>query len=267
MKMTRKILPALAMLIVSAVMTTTASFAWFAMSTEVDASGMTATVKSDSVALVIRPVANIDTVWTADQVRADDYRLTSVTGIAIGETELLPAAYENISNGGDLATATNWYTAKGNDTNDPSLKDGTKVNLETANFGQYVLRYKYYVTLSEGSNSIDSLRIKDLSLTVGTAKGSTQSIEPVRVIVACGSVHQEFAVAGASGAVGTAAIKTGKSDANLLSNGVNGGTLTSASVAEIIVYVYYDGNDAKTTTENLVELDGVNITFTLTSET
>lgn len=40
MKKTRKLLPAIAMLLISAVMMSTASFAWFSMNTEVSASGM-----------------------------------------------------------------------------------------------------------------------------------------------------------------------------------------------------------------------------------
>ena len=42
-KMTRKLIPALAMLLISAVMMSTASFAWFTMNTEVTATGITVT--------------------------------------------------------------------------------------------------------------------------------------------------------------------------------------------------------------------------------
>ena len=43
MKMTRKLIPAIAMLLVSAVMMSTASFAWFTMNSTVQATGMTVT--------------------------------------------------------------------------------------------------------------------------------------------------------------------------------------------------------------------------------
>ena len=53
MKKMRKLIPALAMLLVSAVMMSTASFAWFSMNTTVTADGMSITAKNDSKYLQI----------------------------------------------------------------------------------------------------------------------------------------------------------------------------------------------------------------------
>ena len=50
MKLSRKLIPAFAMLLVSAIMMTTASYAWFAINTSVDVQGMTVkTIAADSV--------------------------------------------------------------------------------------------------------------------------------------------------------------------------------------------------------------------------
>ena len=46
MKLTRKLVPAFAMLLVAAVMMSTASFAWFSMNTQVKATGMSVTAKT-----------------------------------------------------------------------------------------------------------------------------------------------------------------------------------------------------------------------------
>ena len=53
MKLTRKLIPAFIMLLVSAVLMSTASFAWFAMNTEVSATGMAVKAKADSIFLEI----------------------------------------------------------------------------------------------------------------------------------------------------------------------------------------------------------------------
>lgn len=53
MKLSRKLIPAFAMLLVSAIMLTTASYAWFSLNTEVKVNGMTVkTSASDSVLIV-----------------------------------------------------------------------------------------------------------------------------------------------------------------------------------------------------------------------
>ncbi len=52
MKNTRKLIPAIAMLLVSAIMMSTASYAWFSMNSEVKATGMQVTAKAESSLLI-----------------------------------------------------------------------------------------------------------------------------------------------------------------------------------------------------------------------
>ena len=53
MKKMRRLIPAIAMLLVSAVMLSTASFAWFSMSTKATAQGMTVKAEADSSLLIV----------------------------------------------------------------------------------------------------------------------------------------------------------------------------------------------------------------------
>ena len=53
MKATRKLIPAIAMLLISAVMMSTATFAWFSTNTSVTAGGMAIQAKSETIFLQI----------------------------------------------------------------------------------------------------------------------------------------------------------------------------------------------------------------------
>ena len=53
MKLSRRLIPAIAMLMVSAVLMSTASFAWFSMNTQVTATGLQVTAKAPSASLLI----------------------------------------------------------------------------------------------------------------------------------------------------------------------------------------------------------------------
>lgn len=55
MKLTKKLIPAIGMLVLSAVMLATSSFAWFSMNSQVTASGMSVTAKADQIYLQIMP--------------------------------------------------------------------------------------------------------------------------------------------------------------------------------------------------------------------
>lgn len=67
MKKMRRLIPAIAMLLVSAVMLSTASFAWFTLSTEVTATGMQIQAKADSSLVISKaPMTYVSTDTTVD---------------------------------------------------------------------------------------------------------------------------------------------------------------------------------------------------------
>ena len=253
MKNVRKFLPALAMLIVSALMLSTASLAWFAMNDVVTAENMSVTIRSESVYLVIAAV-DADDVLDADDVRTNGD--TSDDGIAIGSTDLLPAAYYQngqvkgaddfyVQNASQLALSSSWYTAPALSSGSSAIDTSRIVQLDDG-FDGYVVRYRYYVTLSTGSDPVNNMQVKNVSVTKGTVNEGTD-ITPVKVVVACNGVFDEYSSA-----------KTSSTTDFLPTQ-----TLTSANVAEITVYVYYDGNASTVYTENLADLSDANITFQL----
>lgn len=252
MKLSRKILPALAMLLVSAIMLTTASFAWFAMNDEVTAQGMTVNVKTDTVYLLI----------SKDKTTATDIQTEGLT-VADKEddtyTELYPVAHENGEDDPSKnfeakadSKYTKWYTGKGTSTSDGTLKDGSKSSVSEAEFAEHVLKYNFYVTLAKGSDAATNLRVSEFSMAVGTSGKS--DISPVRVIVAAdvagdAGEWQEFSYADNGTVAGGTVLATNLSD---------------TTVVALTVYIYYDGNAANVTTDKFDTLSDAQISFKLT---
>ena len=80
MKATKKIIPALVMLLVSAVLLSTASYAWFSMNTTVTATGMSVTATVSSNLLIAGDELNSTTI-KAESDFITKYDGTSITGI------------------------------------------------------------------------------------------------------------------------------------------------------------------------------------------
>ena len=280
MKMSKTILPALAMLLVSAVMLSTASFAWFALSETVTANNMTVSIKSDSLYLLIAAV-NDETAGGADKVETavltaqqlQTYKTgdsgekvgsTSAEGYAIGETDIYPAAFYQkdgfmgkdnsgdrtvgVTKGTDLANAAIWYTATAQNADTSGMI--TDSDKPLTSFDGYVVRYRYYVTLDKGSNPMDILRISNLSITDAQADDGTV-LDPVTVVVACGDAMEVFSGSGT---------KTGTVDLTGTAQ------ITDATAYEIILYVFYNGNNDKVTTNDVAALSDAAIDFKLVAE-
>lgn len=175
MKMSKKILPALAMLIVSAVMLSTASFAWFAIGSQVTVDGMTVGVKSDSAFLVIGK--------TDDTITAADYNVTGVT-FAPTRTELVPVALKSNAltdkTGQELRDAagakSSWYYEVGS-ANDTHTGTGEVAIPANKDLNVYVVKYTVQVAVA----SLTEVTMKDLKATVTLDGGA--GCEAVSVLV------------------------------------------------------------------------------------
>lgn len=259
MKMSKTILPALAMLIVSAVMLSTASFAWFALSESVTANNMTVSIRSESLYLLI------DAATTEDETRTQaamaGNKKIAVDGIPLdGEDnlELLPSAFYidsfpgtdgYVSTGASLKEPSKWYTATAASSDNSAMANGQHTAL--GNFEGYVARYKYFVTLDTGSQNCEGLWVTNFSIVDGGLSGT--NLKPVKVVVACGEQYEQYYV-------GTT--KGDKGNIDLTGTGV----LNDESVLEIYVYVYYDGNHEDVYTNNLADLSAANINIGFTTK-
>ncbi len=260
-KSTRKLLPALAMLLVSAVMLATASFAWFASSPTAKAESMNVTLKSDSQYLFI--AAYEGTAFTADDVQAG--AKNAIAGKALnpdtdkvwdtaedkdGPIEILPVANKDLT-AANAGTASTWYTKVADSAAASTSSDTTGTSVTTGNLKKYVVKYTYYVTLADGSPDANKLFISGNKITVGANSDNTKGdvYNPVSVVVVCDDTKfVEFKHNAGSWEASDTTLAT---------------SVTSADVNVIDVYVYYNGEDTTVFNNNFDKLANASISFTL----
>lgn len=171
--MKKTILPALAMLIISAVMLSTASYAWFAMGGTVTADSMNVEVKSDSAYLVIAK--------TAAEIKPG-YSGQSVS-FSPTNHDIYPVAYPFDAASYDKFDDDDfWYTMQGSSSTSHVGKVETKKNIEYGAVGtegtlleDYVLLSTVYVATSVGSEDMDNLK----------ANVTITGDEAVNVVIVC----------------------------------------------------------------------------------
>lgn len=247
MKLSRKIIPALAMLVMSAIMLTTASFAWFATNADVNANDMSVNIKADSMYLLI---ASSTTEMSATQVQ--QLNTTATAGQTASKLDLKPTAHGDGLNGSTIGTVSNWYT-KVADNKTASTASGEGTDLTT--FENYVAIYDFYVTLANGSPDAENLVLTEYSIQASVdsaASGTNQTLAPARVIIACGDNMHEYK--------GSDATQTGL-------NAALADRVTDDAVVKITVYLYFDGEDTTVYSDNIINLEDFDFNFKLSAAT
>lgn len=229
MKMTRKLIPALVMLIVSAIMLSTASFAWFANNTSVSATSMTVKANTDVKFLQIK---NDDegSTWgkTAEATNASDTDLKLV--------------HAHIATGKDVT----WWEGEADDPGSPDANDDlTPVN-EGDISGNYALVNTFYVKMSNADTTLTNLTISGVTITAGSGASNLQPA--LRVLVV--ATASDDSVLGAQ--LWNAATNNRVTDTDIESATALAPTVTGVADQEIklSVYVFYDGEDASAFTNN-----------------
>ena len=247
----RKLIPALCMLLVAAMLMGTSTYAWFSMNKSVSASAMQITAKADTTFLLIGQ--NNDNTATLIRQAPDNTTITLANGSSgnISAT-LYPAELVTASTNPSADTAAaNWYYAEGTASNNYAAKDGTTVKFseakrsaagadtltidDTDTFGERVLKKTVYVCLEEGSEDASNLRVKltGMSDNVKTAADGTAL---TRVVVATSSAAEYFTVA-----------DVGQDNA---SGAVLASTISGDQVVAVDIYVYFTGNEANVDTDH-----------------
>ena len=219
----KQLLAAVAMVIVAAIAVSSSTFAWFAMSDTVTATGMTVTAKSDAIFLEIK--------GTQDS----NFGLTGTDNV---NAELYPTNHETFSALADVSTVGNWYY-RYNRNSDNATNDMTAKTTLTS-FDNYVAMATYQVQLHEGSASTGyDLYVKDI--TIPENKGIT-------VVIAGTTGYKEFSAS---------ATDITFNAADVISDTVAGGTPQT-----ITAYIFFNGDDANVYTDNVAALTG-SVSFVL----
>lgn len=225
MKKFKKLIPAFCMLLVSAVMLGTSTFAWFSMNTQVKATGLNVNAKSNAAYLLINNedksgllATSLTATAAAKKVSAnsDVYPVTYIASVSdtskIGEVTIKDKA----DNWTEWQTK-HWFTATNG--NSGSAKDDvqtiTPIDIATAT--DYRLEYNVWLTLSKDSENI-SKKVK--------VTADSSSDDSVKAFVKIEGDSADLAV-GHSGNATTAATVS----------------LSATTAVKVTIYVYIDGEE------------------------
>lgn len=282
----RKLIPAIAMLTCSAVMLSTATYAWFTMNKEVQVTNMQVKAKADQ-GLLINEVAD----YSSDQW--DDIATTNQqTGIQLHATSTANTnawfyAYSKKSNDAAKATAS---ANSGNLSGSYNTLTATANTLQTASAGTsaltevyyrdidgdtayddgegYYVKYTYYLKSSADAIAPvltaggESLQIKDVTVEGNT--GSADLDKSIRVAVVVNNKAYIFAPLNSS--AGTYYVGTGHTaTAPLTGNGITDlASIPSVTTdgTPVYVYLYFEGEDENCKTDNVTStLDNLTVSF------
>ena len=276
----KRLIPALAMLLVSAILLGTSTFAWFSMNREVTATGMQITAKSDSVFLLIGSGDND----TAGEIQTAG---TITTALTVDSTaaQVYPSAHDTVTNTSE-ATATNVSKLNhyADDAQNPTetitidaynalpaadqsnwvavnadgtvwyyrIADAVTASASTKQYNylatvdsSYVIHKTCYITLAAGSNDATNLKVTNMAITGnGTATGSNQTIAPVKVLITTSEAAIEL------------------DSTTTSSNTALAATVTDDDVVQVDIFIYYNGNDNAVYTNNVANLNGATIDLT-----
>lgn len=259
MKKFKKLIPALCMLLVSAVLMGTSTYAWFSMNKTATVSGMQVSAKSDSIYLLISKDKT-----TAPEIQNEN---KAVVDLAMDDfKQLKPSALVTVATKdgvknetlavNKLGEAGSWYTAFAQDATNSTVDQNTEEKLDATlteggnkyTFTDFVLVNEFHFTLAKGSNDAKDLKVESVTF-APAATEEHNTIAAVRVLFVCG---ENAFIVKADGTVTD--IKGATVDSKILAAEV-----TASEVVDVQMYVFYDGNDDTVYTNNVLNLVGASV--------
>lgn len=244
----KKLIPATVMLLVAAILMSTASFAWFSMNQTVTAKDMTVIAKSNQMFLLIKAGHAADADAVQDTALIEDSAETASSALYPAAHTLNSSATTSDVEADSGAVKANWYYKN---SSDPSHYLGSSATgpfaISSGVFAtDYVLVNEFSITVADGSNAVENLRVASCAVNVNGG-----GAEAVKVIVATSSAFAEYDATGAlvegDGVISAAA-------------------LSNTEVEYVKIYVYWDGNDTDVYTNNLLNLKDTSVVVTFTGD-
>lgn len=237
MKKFKKLIPALCMLLVSAVMLGSTTFAWFSMNNTVTATGMEVAAKSDELFLTIKYGSTYDEnhfepTATSDAAKKELLPVDhgTVTGGTGTSTEITSAA--------DMTDNTKWYYAYSDKNTVSSAKANTAKQVSDGNLGKYIASETFTVGVYKNSGASQFANLNVTSVSIPADKGLV-------LVLVCGDKVITF-----------------KASGNFTDKTLTGATGTESAI--VTAYYYIDGTNDKVFSDNAVNITG-KIEFTLSA--
>ena len=269
MKKFKKLIPALCMLLVSAVMLGTTTFAWFSMNNKVTATRMQIEAKTNDTYLLISTNSDKDQIQV-DKKTTVDFGMTNATKLypsapCMNETEesylttdgykvngtKIETAGVQIKNKDAAAAVTNWYTAQAEDATKSDIKADTAKQLTS--FTDYVEAKTLYLTVAKGVNAANKLNVKPTFTAL-----DNKIITGVKLLVVVTYADNSVKIVTISSANNNNEVPLYEQDTQ---------HITDAGVATVSMFLYYDGNDTSVYTNNAALIGGASVSLEFTVST
>lgn len=280
----KKLLPAFAMLTVSAVSLSSATYAWFSMNTQVTATGMQVKAKAEGGIVI---AAKGYTASSTDNTTITDAVYTAPADTIFSNTAAITAAAAELYPTSTVSGLNAWYHASSNAVNNYEAAAGTyetlgtKYTLETdgiaydstskAMKGQYFLLDQFQVKATDAATY--SLYLSGITITKSSPSG-TQGSEALnkalRIAIQTGSNTYFFAPNYTTGTLyyyngtsrtawGSGAIALGTAPNTQISTSI------TSTPTDVKVYMYYEGEDENCKSINAINIDNLTVDLTFTS--
>ena len=254
MKKFRKLLPALSMLLISALLMGSSTFAWFSMNTTVTATGM----QVEATAPKSLSISNA----------AGGTFTNSVSSATSTKSTLIPVS---------TADLTSWFYIKdagGIDYNNSEFTTKTTFSTVTTNATSYYAKHSFWLKVTGGSetdNSYTKLFVKAIDVKNGDVDATANLPKALRVGVVCGEKKYIYAPKNTGVQYKAIASLENTDKPKLTESNVVLGTLSSASTLvdkidgtakQVDVYIWFEGQDENCKSSEAINIQAYTITLT-----
>lgn len=250
MKNFRKLIPAVCMLLLAAVMAGTSTFAWFSMNTTVTAGTMAVSATAPTNLRICKTNSDNDSDWSGALSLTDS--LNTMEPVSCDNTNSALAFYKVKANGDKI------------DYNNGAYKEDTTFEAATANTHYYTTSFWIKAVGADASD----LKLSTIKMNEGGGKKELD--KALRVMVVCG--ENKFIYEPVTGAATTyKAVKSLNTEKPVLgddivvsnADSVLADTVTKTAV-QVTIYIWYEGQDPACKSANTVDMAGTTFTLSFT---
>lgn len=249
----KELMAAVVMLLVAVIALSGSTYAWFAKSSKVDATGMEVTAKTDMGFLLITNAAITSTKEGQTGATSAEAKTTgaALLPVAVSGGATMKADYNKIN------TASAWYYQYSDDLNESKSNLTTPEAVENAKWGEYVLVNEFGLAVAENSTTMKSIAC--------SAKIDPTSNAAVNVlVVASNGAWVEFSGTGS-------AVKGNVKGSNVTQSATDWvGTLVDemspGEYMNVRVFIYWDGDDDDVFSNNIANLLGTSVVVSFGGE-
>lgn len=250
MKNFRKLIPAVCMLLLAAVMAGTSTFAWFSMNTTVTAGTMAVSATAPTNLRICATNSDNDSAWSG------------ALSLSASLDTMVPVSCDNTN------PALTFYKVKDNgdkiEYNNGAYKEDT--TFQTAEAGKDYYTTSFFIK----AVGADATNLKLSKITLNAGGGKKELDKALRVMAVCG--EKKFIYEPVEGAAATYnAVKSLNTEKPVLgdnitvsnANSVLADTVTKTPV-QVTIYIWYEGQDPACKSSNTVDMAGTTFTLSFT---